>query len=178
MRDILRGELGFDGVLISDFAAIKETIAHGYSENGEKAAENALRAGVDIDMMTTTYLDHVADLIQKGVLKEELLDESVMRILELKNRLGLFENPYKDADEEKEKELFLCQAHRKAARKAGGAILCSSEKRRDPACGYREKNRLYRPLYRPERDAEQLGHHRGRKRQCDDSGSSRGSLCF
>ena len=118
MRDILRGELGFDGVLISDFAAIKETIAHGYSENGEKAAENALRAGVDIDMMTTTYLDHVADLIQKGVLKEELLDESVMRILELKNRLGLFENPYKDADEEKEKELFLCQEHRKTARKA------------------------------------------------------------
>ena len=118
MRDILRGELGFDGVLISDFAAIKETIAHGYSANGEKAAENALHAGVDIDMMTTTYLDHVADLIQKGVLKEELLDESVMRILELKNRLGLFENPYKDADEEKEKELFLCQEHRKAAGKA------------------------------------------------------------
>lgn len=118
MRDILRGEMGFDGVLISDYAAIKETIAHGYSENEEKAAENSLRAGVDIDMMTATYANHVAGLVQKGVLEETLLDESVMRILELKNKLGLFENPYKDADAEKEKELLLCPAHRAAARKA------------------------------------------------------------
>lgn len=146
--------------------------------NGEKAAENALRAGVDIDMMTTTYLDHVADLIQKGVLKEELLDESVMRILELKNRLGLFENPYKDADEEKEKELFLCQEHRKTARKAAVRSFVLLKNDGILPVDTEKKIAFIGPYIRPERDAEQLGHYRGRKRQCDDPGSSRGSLCF
>ncbi len=65
MRDILRGEMGFDGVLISDFAAIKETIAHGYSENEKDAAEKCLRAGVDIDMMTSVYAKHAGELIEK-----------------------------------------------------------------------------------------------------------------
>lgn len=123
MRDILRGEMGFDGVLISDFAAIKETIAHGYSENEKDAAEKCLRAGVDIDMMTSVYAKHAGELIEKGVLQQSILDESVMRILELKNKLGLFENPYKDADAEKEKKFLLCQTHREAARKAAANSL-------------------------------------------------------
>lgn len=118
MRGILRDELGFDGVLISDFAAIQETIAHGYSENEEKAAQNALECGVDIDMMTGVYAGNLADLVRKGVISEALLDESVLRVLELKNRLGLFENPYKDASEEEEAQLLLCEAHRALAREA------------------------------------------------------------
>lgn len=118
MRIILRGELGFDGVLISDFAAIQETIAHGYSENEEKAAQNALECGVDIDMMTGVYAGKLTELVKKGVISEALLDESVWRVLKLKNRLGLFENPYKDADAEAEAQLLLCQAHRELAREA------------------------------------------------------------
>ena len=118
MRTILRGELGFDGVLISDFAAIQETIAHGYSENEEKAAQNALECGVDIDMMTGVYAGTLTELVKKGVISEALLDESVWRVLELKNKLGLFENPYKDADAEAEAQLLLCQAHRELAREA------------------------------------------------------------
>lgn len=118
MRTILRGELGFDGVLISDFAAIQETIAHGYSENEEKAAQNALECGVDIDMMTGVYAGKLTELVKKGVISEALLDESVWRVLKLKNRLGLFENPYKDADAEAEAQLLLCQAHRELAREA------------------------------------------------------------
>ena len=118
MRTILRGELGFDGVLISDFAAIQETIAHGYSENEEKAAQNALECGVDIDMMTGVYAGKLTELVKKGVISEALLDESVWRVLKLKNRLGLFENPYKDADAEAEAQLLLCQSHRELAREA------------------------------------------------------------
>lgn len=118
MRTILRGELGFDGVLISDFAAIQETIAHGYSENEEKAAQNALECGVDIDMMTGVYAGKLTELVKKGVISEALLDESVWRVLKLKNRLGLFENPYKDADAEAEAQLLLCQTHLELARKA------------------------------------------------------------
>lgn len=116
MRDILREEMGFDGVLISDYSAILETVAHGASENEKEAAKLALEAGVDIDMMTNVYAGNLASLIQEGVLEEALLDECVMRVLELKNRLGLFENPYKDAGEEAEKQVILCEEHRNLAR--------------------------------------------------------------
>ncbi|MCM1134160.1 MAG: beta-glucosidase BglX [Clostridium sp.] len=120
MRDILRKEMGFDGVLISDFSAILETIAHGYSADEADAAKKALEAGVDIDMMTSVYSAHLKKLIEDGEVDEALLDEGVMRILELKNKLGLFENPYKDASPEEEKTVILCKEHRELARQAAG----------------------------------------------------------
>lgn len=118
MRDILRDEMGFEGVLISDFAAIKETIAHGYSRDEADAAKKAIEAGVDIDMMTGCYSGNLVKLVENGEVDEKLVDECVMRILKLKNKLGLFENPYKDADEEKEKEFILCDEHRALAKEA------------------------------------------------------------
>ena len=118
MRDVLRDEMGFDGVLISDWAAIEEIIYHGYCADRKEAAVRAAKAGVDIDMMTGIYSENLCSLVEEGVISESLIDESVYRILELKNKLGLFENPYKDADEEKEKELILCQEHRDLAREA------------------------------------------------------------
>ncbi len=118
MRKVLREEMGFDGVLISDYAAIAETIAHGYSEDEKDAARKAIEAGVDIDMMTGCYAGNLAQLVREGTVDEALVDEAVLRILELKNRLGLFENPYKDADPEAEKALCLCGEHRRLARAA------------------------------------------------------------
>ncbi len=118
MRDILRDEMGFDGVLISDWAAIEEIIYHGYCADRKEAAVRAVNAGVDIDMMTGIYSEHLCNLVRDGKVPEELVDEAVYRILALKNKLGLFENPYKDADEEKEKEVILCKEHRELAREA------------------------------------------------------------
>lgn len=118
MRDVLRREMGFDGVLISDFGAIGETICHGLSSDRADAARRALEAGVDIDMMSGVYPEKLEELIAGGQVKEELLDEAVMRILELKNKLGLFENPYKGADEEAENTFTLCEENRALARKA------------------------------------------------------------
>lgn len=118
MRDILREEMGFDGVLISDFSAIMETIAHGYSADEKDAAKKALEAGVDIDMMTGVYAGNLCKLVEEGEVEEAQIDECVLRILELKNRLGLFENPYKDADPKKEKTVVLCEEHRRLAREA------------------------------------------------------------
>ncbi|MDO5425404.1 MAG: beta-glucosidase BglX [Eubacteriales bacterium] len=118
MRDILRDEMGFEGVLISDFAAILETINHGYAEDKADAAKKALEAGVDIDMCTNVYSGNLCRLIEEGKIDERLLDEAVWRILKLKNDLGLFENPFKDADPEKEKEVILCPEHRALAREA------------------------------------------------------------
>ena len=118
MREILRGKMGFQGVLISDYAAVKELIAHGLAENEAEAARLALEAGVDIDMMSRCYSDFLCGQIERGEVAQELLDEAVLLVLELKNDLGLFENPFKDGSPEKEKELLLCEKHRSLAQRA------------------------------------------------------------
>lgn len=116
MRQVLRGEMGFDGVLISDWAAIEEIAKHGVGDGRKEAARLALLAGTDIDMMTGCYANYLKELVEEGEIPVSLLDEAVLRVLELKNKLGLFENPYKDADEEEEKRLLLCGEHREKAR--------------------------------------------------------------
>lgn len=116
LRTILREEMGFDGTVISDYSAIEEMIAHGIAEDNREAAKLAMEAGVDIDMVSNAYIRHLANLIREGAICEALLDEAVMRVLKLKNELGLFENPFKDADVRKEQALILCDEHREAAR--------------------------------------------------------------
>ena len=115
-RDVLRKEFGFEGVIISDWGAIIEIIAHGAAENEKQAAELAIKAGVDIEMMTTCYTDHLQELIEEGTIDEALLDEAVLRILTLKNELGLFENPYRGADEAEEAAVVLSDDHRLIAK--------------------------------------------------------------
>ncbi|MFW8054329.1 beta-glucosidase BglX [Vagococcus fluvialis] len=116
-RDVLRDEFKFTGPVISDWAAIKEMINHGVAANEKDAARLAIEAGVDIEMMTTCYDKHLLELVEEDARYMDLLDESVLRILELKNDLGLFENPYRGADVEKEKEVILSDSHRESARK-------------------------------------------------------------
>ena len=116
MRDVLRGEMGFDGVLISDWMAVAELIPHGVAANNQQAAELAIHAGVDIDMASPVYVKNLKSLIEQDIIPLTLIDEAVLRILTLKNNLGLFENPYKDASETDEQELVLCEDHRNAAR--------------------------------------------------------------
>ena len=130
MRQMLREEMGFDGVLISDYAAILETVAHGASSDKKDAAYKALLAGVDIDMMTGCYAGELAKLVKEGTIPESLIDESVLRILQLKNQLGLFEHPHKDADPEKEARYILCPEHRALAREAASAscVLLKNDK--------------------------------------------------
>lgn len=118
MRDILRGEMGFEGVLISDFGAVEEMIAHGFCEDGSEAAKKAILAGVDIDMVSDSYCGHLAELVRSGEVEEKMVDEAVLRVLRLKNKLGLFENPYKDGDAAREREVILCEENRKLAREA------------------------------------------------------------
>ncbi|WP_042221527.1 glycoside hydrolase family 3 N-terminal domain-containing protein [Oceanobacillus manasiensis] len=129
MRDLLREEWGFDGVLISDWGAVKEMIPHGIAANEKEAAEKAIKAGLDIEMMTTTYASHLKELIEEGKVDGSLLNEAVMRILELKDKLGLFENPYRGADEEREKELLLSEEHRNTAKElaAKSCVLLKNE---------------------------------------------------
>ncbi|MBL4937536.1 beta-glucosidase BglX [Clostridium sp. YIM B02515] len=118
LRDTLRSEMGFDGVIVSDWAAIEELIHHGMAVDKKEAAALAIEAGVDIDMMTTCYCSNLKNLVEEKKIDEALINEAVLRILELKNKLGLFENPYKDASEADEAEIILCKEHREAAKDA------------------------------------------------------------
>ena len=123
LRQVLREECGFNGVVVSDYAAIKELIDHGVADNEEEAAQLAIEAGVDFDMKTGVYANSLKSLVEKGIIKEDIINESVLRILELKNNLGLFENPYRGADEIKEKLILCSEKNRKLARETAGKSM-------------------------------------------------------
>ncbi len=129
MNTVLRGEWGFDGVVISDYDAVGELVTHGVAADMKEAACLAMEAGCDIDMVKGVYYQHLADLVREGRIPEKALDDAVMRVLELKNDLGLFENPYHGADGEAEKRLNLCPAHREIARRAAeeSAVLLKND---------------------------------------------------
>ncbi len=129
MNTVLRKEWGFRGVVISDYDAVGELVAHGVAENLKDAVRLAMEAGCDIDMVKCAYYLYLADLVREGKVPEKAVDDAVMRVLELKNELGLFENPYHGADEEAEKKLNLCPAHREIARRAAeeSAVLLKND---------------------------------------------------
>lgn len=95
LRDYLRGELGFDGVLISDYNAIGELIKHGVAADLTDAAVLALKAGIDIDMMAQAYRNGLPAALERGRVSMVEVDTAVRRVLRLKERLGLFDDPYR-----------------------------------------------------------------------------------
>lgn len=129
MNQVLRKEWGFDGVVISDYDAVGELVTQGVAADAKDAAQLAMEAGCDIDMVKNIYYEHLAELVREGIVTEEALNAAVMRVLRLKNELGLFENPYHGASEEKEKAVYLCPAHRETARRAAEetAVLLKNE---------------------------------------------------
>lgn len=128
-RDILRGEFGFDGVLISDWGAIQEVINHGTAADKREAAKLAMTACVDIEMMTSCYMQNLQALIEDGELEATILDEAVLRILTLKEELGLFQDPYRGLKaNDRQKEIF-SEEHRNIARiiAAESAVLLENK---------------------------------------------------
>ena len=115
--------------MISDYDAVGELVTQGVAADAKDAARLAMEAGCDIDMVKNIYYEHLAELVREGIVTEEALNAAVMRVLRLKNELGLFENPYHGASEEKEKAVYLCPAHRETARRAAEetAVLLQNE---------------------------------------------------
>ena len=91
LQKILRGEWNFKGMVVSDYTAIPEMIQHGYAANTADAARKALLAGVDMEMVSTTYFDHLKTLVEKGLVDRRAIDAAVRNILRLKFQLGLFD---------------------------------------------------------------------------------------
>ncbi|NQX45888.1 beta-glucosidase BglX [Paenibacillus tritici] len=123
LRGILREEWGFNGVTIADFNSVNELVPHGAAQDGREAAQKSLAAGLDIEMMSTHYLNHGAALVEEGLLDISLINEAVTRVLELKDALGLFENPFKDADPVADEADKPSPEHLQAARELGASSV-------------------------------------------------------
>ncbi|GGC89384.1 beta-glucosidase BglX [Enterococcus wangshanyuanii] len=147
LKEILRKEWGFDGVIISDYAAIQELIAHGVAVDDREAAKLAIEATTDIDMKTPCYAKELEPLIEAGEISAELVDQSVYRVLKLKNDLGLFEDPYRGASQALEERVFLTEEKRQLARKvsAESVVLLQNKKNVLPLEPNKEKILLVGP---------------------------------
>lgn len=129
MRRILREMWGFDGVVVSDYNAVGELLVQGVAADEREAATLAFSHGCDIEMCSPAYIHHLKELIEAGVFSEEQLDEAVARVLRLKDKLGLFDDPYHGADEARAEALYLSPEHRALARRAAteSAVLLKNE---------------------------------------------------
>ncbi|WP_426670292.1 beta-glucosidase BglX [Mucilaginibacter sp. McL0603] len=102
-RDILKGKWGFKGFVVSDWGSIGEMINHGYAKDNYEAAEEALKAGSDMDMESRSYINNLAKLVADKKISVNLIDDAVRRILKKKFELGLFDDPYRFINPEREK---------------------------------------------------------------------------
>ena len=104
-REILKGDWNFDGFVVSDWGSLREMIDHGFARDRKPAGELALNGGSDMDMESYIYLDHIKELLDEGKVKISQIDDAVRRILKVKYELGLFDDPYKYMDNEREKNI-------------------------------------------------------------------------
>ena len=105
-RDILKNKWNFDGFVVSDWGSIEEMTAHGFAKDNKHAAQIAANAGSDMDMESYSYISELANLVREGKVKEAYIDAAAKRILRVKFELGLFEDPYKYCDAQREKEVI------------------------------------------------------------------------
>jgi beta-glucosidase len=114
-RDILKDKWEFDGFIVSDWGSIEEMVSHGYAKDNKHAAQIAANAGSDMDMESYLYVNELAGLVREGKVKEAYIDDAAKRILRVKFELGLFDDPYKYCDPQREKEVIGQQAFHDAS---------------------------------------------------------------
>ncbi|HMI07814.1 MAG TPA: glycoside hydrolase family 3 C-terminal domain-containing protein, partial [Flavobacterium sp.] len=104
LRDILKGEWKFDGLVVSDYTGVNEMVAHGFAKDDQDAAQLAINAGLDMDMVGATYMNTLKKSYDEGKVSLAVIDDACKRVLDVKYDLGLFEDPYRYSDEKREKE--------------------------------------------------------------------------
>ncbi|WML49055.1 glycoside hydrolase family 3 C-terminal domain-containing protein [Neobacillus sp. PS3-34] len=127
MQDILRDKYGFDDLVISDWGAVAELQNHRVAGNGKEAAVLGLKAGIDIEMVSTLYFENGKEILEENPELLNVIDHSVLKVLELKNDLGLFENPY--VNEDAENDVLLNQKFIEFARESAkkSCVLLKNE---------------------------------------------------
>ncbi|MCD7816577.1 MAG: glycoside hydrolase family 3 C-terminal domain-containing protein [Bacteroides sp.] len=130
LRNVLRDEWGFDGIVVTDWASAAEMMSHGFAADEKEVAMKAVNAGVDMEMVSYTFVKKLPELIKEGKVKETTIDNAVRNILRIKYRLGLFDQPYVDEN----KDVMYAPAHLEAAKRAAveSAILLKNEKQTLP----------------------------------------------
>ena len=129
LRDLLKNGWGYNGMVVSDWNSIGEMVSHGVAADLKEAAKMAITAGSDMDMEASAYINHLEELVKEGAVEEALINDAVKRVLQLKYDLGLFEDPYRYCDVDREKELLLNAEHKQLAREAarGSIVLLKNE---------------------------------------------------
>lgn len=115
LTDLLRTELGFKGLVVTDYTSINEMVHHGVAKDDAEAGLLAINAGVDMDMQGEVYFKFLKKQVEDGLVKESQIDDAVRRILKIKFKLGLFDDPYRYCDEDREKRLVYAPEHLEAA---------------------------------------------------------------
>jgi beta-glucosidase len=123
MTDLLRGEWRFRGMVVGDYTADEELIAHGYAKDGRDAAKKAFMAGMDMAMQSNLFNLWLPDLVEKGEVPLARLDEGVRRVLHLKDAIGLFDNPYRSVSQKAERTSVSTPAMLKLSREAGARSI-------------------------------------------------------
>ena len=118
LTDILRDQWGFEGFVVTDYTAVNELVPHGFARDDKHAAEIAFNAGADMDMVGLSYVTYLAELVKEGKVSEEKIDNSVRLVLEMKWRLGLFEDPYRYFDTARAKREILSEENLELAQDA------------------------------------------------------------
>jgi len=109
MTELLRDKWNFDGMVVTDYTSIPEMINHGYARDEKHAGELALNAGVDMDMQGSSYFEFLKESLEEGKVSEQQINQAARRVLALKYDLGLFDDPYKYLDEQREKDIIHSQ---------------------------------------------------------------------
>lgn len=117
LTGVLRDEMGFAGVVVSDYDGVRELMAHGVAASADDAAAIAFEAGVDVDMVSGLYTGSLPKALATGRTSVAAIDAAVGRVLRMKRRLGLFDDPYRYSDPLRERARTLTAAHRRAARR-------------------------------------------------------------
>ncbi len=129
-RDILKGKWNFKGFVVSDWGSIGEMIPHGFAKDSKDAAYKAITAGSDMDMESNAYRNNLAQLVKENKISIDIVDDAVRRILRKKFELGLFDNPFRYSDIERQKAQMNNPEHTKIAREvaAKSIVLLKNEK--------------------------------------------------
>ncbi|WP_418127973.1 beta-glucosidase BglX [Variovorax sp. KK3] len=130
LTGILRGEWGFQGFVVSDYTADEELIAHGFAADGRDAAKRAFIAGTDVSMQSGLYMKYLPELVATGEVPMSRLDDAVRRVLRVKQRLGLFDHPFRGLQDTAGPR-FDAAAHQGLAREAAGRSIVMLKNERD-----------------------------------------------
>lgn len=115
LRELLKNQWGFKGFVVSDWGSVGEMMNHRYAKDEKEAAYKGIKAGLDMEMVNECYSKNLVSLVKEGKVSIKLVDDAVRRILEQKYKLGLFDDPFRYCDEERERTVIGSQESRKEA---------------------------------------------------------------